>query len=257
MANGTQTEETSLLDQIDAAREEIANAQQAEVDAHAEWEQLQEQVAEAQRKMDEAAALKREALGKMRALVELDDAEPAQPAAAPAAPARQAAPPARPAPARTGNVQPKAAVAPKPPARPAAKPAARPAARTPAPPARPAAPKPAPAAKPAPDGRMYGQETSLRKEIWGVLDRDPSTYKQYIADYPDDAVGLKVSELRTIIEKEAKWQSSSTNISPQIQQHLYAFRDAGKVDRDDTQKRYYIVEGATFEDAPAEQPAAQ
>lgn len=265
MANGTQTEEVSLLDQIDAAREDIAAATQAEVDAQSEYDQLQEQVAEAQRKMEEATALKREAFSKMRSLVEMDDAAEleAEPAAAAPAPARAAAAPARPAaaPARTGNVQPKAAVAAKPPARPAAKPAARVVARTPAAPARPAAtaaPKPAPAAaKPAPDGRLYGQETSLRKEIWNVLDRDPETYKQHIADYPEGAVGLKVSEIRVIIEKEGKWQSSSTNISPQIQQHLYGFRDAGKVDRDDANKRYYIVEGAKFDDAaqPAEQPA--
>lgn len=164
---------------------------------------------------------------------------------------------ASPRPARPGT----AAVRPAPtPKRPAVASVVRPAA------AKPAA-KPIPARKPAaaapverkakvePHERNYGQETSLRKEIWSVLDRDPASYKQYLPDYPDEAVGLKVSEVKEIIEREGKWTSKAEDISPQIQGHLHDLKKDGKIHRNDVDRRYFIVEGATLSNTEEPAPA--
>src|SRR5690606_17989057 len=53
----------------------------------------------------------------------------------------------------------------------------------------------------------------LRKLIFEVLDRDPKTYKKYIEDYPSGAVGLKVPEVRTIIEAEGNYKTTSSDIT--------------------------------------------
>jgi hypothetical protein len=103
--------------------------------------------------------------------------------------------------------------------------------------------------KVSPSKRNYGSELSLRKAIWDVLDREPETYKQYLSEYPDDAVGLRVSEMKEIIEKEGKFRSSSKNISPMIQQQVGNFKKEGKIARGDD-RRYFIVDGAEL-DGPA------
>ncbi len=108
------------------------------------------------------------------------------------------------------------------------------------------------AAKPATNGtattgrrgrRIEGNETSLKAAVWEVLDRKPSTYKQYLPDYPTGASGLKVAEIHEIISREGKWKSTAANITTQIQQHVYNLKGEGKVIRNDD-KRYLIVDGA-------------
>lgn len=102
--------------------------------------------------------------------------------------------------------------------------------------------------KVAPSERNYTNEISLKRAIWNVLSADPKTFKKHLENYPfDTAYGMKVSELKEIIEKEQIWTSSSENIAPQIQTQIYALRNEGKVARNDEDRRYYIVEGATFE----------
>ena len=96
-----------------------------------------------------------------------------------------------------------------------------------------------------PDDRNYDNKVSLRECIWNVLDRGPDSWAKSIEDFPADAEGLKVSEVKEIIENEGLWESSSENISPQVQQHLYELKKKDKVARGDD-RRYYIVEGATL-----------
>jgi hypothetical protein len=101
-------------------------------------------------------------------------------------------------------------------------------------------------AKVAPGQRNYDNEMSLPQAIWDVLDRKSNTYKKYIPDYPDGADGLKVSEIKDVIEAEKKWVSSSENISPQIQQVVGKLREDGKLARSED-RRYFIVKGATLD----------
>jgi len=98
-----------------------------------------------------------------------------------------------------------------------------------------------------PADRNYGNEISLKAAIWQVLEMGPEAWEKILPDFPADAEGLKVSEVKEIIEAKKIWESSSENISPQIQQHLYNFKKAKKVARGDD-RRYYIVEGAELED---------
>lgn len=110
----------------------------------------------------------------------------------------------------------------------------------------PAKPKSKPA--PAAGGRMYGQEVSLKKTIWNILSRSNSINRKFCPDIPTTAVGLKIGEINTIIKSEGVWKSSAENITSQIQGHLYKLRDENQViARDEETRRYYAIEGATFE----------
>lgn len=157
--------------------------------------------------------------------------------------------------------------------RPVARPAARssgPVRKTPAAPATPPQPKHGPrpsspalakktsgtAAKPAPakgggTTRNYDNDTSLPETIWEVLDREPQEYLTVIPEYPDaTAVGLKVSEIKDVIEAEKKWVSSSPNISPMIQSAVGDLRYEGKLARNEDDRRYYIIDGAELYGPP-------
>lgn len=242
MATATQTE-VDLMEQARQLQEEAAT----DLDEYRQMlAQANEKLAERNDKLRQAGELLTQA-AEQEPFEAPMNGTPAKPAAKRPA-TGSAVRPATPTPKRPANAP---AVRPVP-----AKPAA--AARTV--PAKPAAPRsPAPAAKrpaaPAaaerkakvePHERNYGQDTSLRKEIWAVLDREPSSYKQYLPDYPDGAVGLKISELKEIIEQEGKWTSKAENISPQIQGHLHDLKKDGKIHRNEEDRRYFIVEGATL-----------
>lgn len=97
--------------------------------------------------------------------------------------------------------------------------------------------------------RNYGNSKTLRETCWEILERDPSTYSEYIPDYPENATGLKISELKTIIEEEGEWVSSSSDIGIQIQNALYNLKNKeGKLHRNDEDRRYYIIEGKNLND---------
>lgn len=99
--------------------------------------------------------------------------------------------------------------------------------------------------KVAPNQRNYSNEISLKEAIWDVLDRSPKEWQKSIPDFPSDAEGLKISEIKELIEKEGKWVSSASDISPQLQSHIYNLKNAGKVTRGEG-GRYYINEGASL-----------
>lgn len=103
--------------------------------------------------------------------------------------------------------------------------------------------------KVAPNQRNYTNEMSLRQAIWNVLDRSPEDWDKVVADLPENAEGLQISEIKEVIEKEKKWVSASENISPQLQSQLYGLKKDGKIARGDD-SRYYIVQGATLDKAP-------
>lgn len=105
-------------------------------------------------------------------------------------------------------------------------------------------------AKVAPDQRNYQNEIKLPAAVWDALDRDPTKYKGLVDGYPEGAVGLKVSEIKEVIEHEKKWVSSSDNPSPQIQQVVGNLRHEGKLARNDEDKRYFIVDGADLDGPP-------
>jgi len=90
--------------------------------------------------------------------------------------------------------------------------------------------------------RQYGQATSCRKEVWRIVEssKDKAWVRKFITDYPDDAVGLKVPEIRIIMELEERWKSSSDKISAQIQNQVYYFIDKGKMKKNKSDKRCYI-----------------
>lgn len=113
---------------------------------------------------------------------------------------------------------------------------------------------PAPAAKKGPakktktgkSGRINGQNTTLRKEIWDITGRSASAHRQYFPEYPAGASGLKAAEIEIVINKEGKWKSSSEDIYGQIQTCLGILKKDGKIKRDPEDRRYTHVAGATL-----------
>lgn len=95
-----------------------------------------------------------------------------------------------------------------------------------------------------PNERNYDNKISLREAIWQVLDQGPDEWAKHIPDLPEDAEGLKVSEIREIIDMTKIWESSSDNISNQVQQHLFKLSKVEKKIARGKDRRYYIVEGA-------------
>jgi hypothetical protein len=71
--------------------------------------------------------------------------------------------------------------------------------------------------------------------------------KKHLPEYPAGAKGLKVSELKEIIEKSESWTTSSENIAGQIQNALYFLREAKKIDRNDEDRRYFIIKDAEYD----------
>lgn len=97
--------------------------------------------------------------------------------------------------------------------------------------------------------RHYDNPKSLRETCWEILDRDPSSYRKILSEYPEGAKGLKVTELKEIIETEGVWTSSSADIGAQIQNTLHNLRNKeGKLHRNDEDRRYTIVSGKQLND---------
>lgn len=94
--------------------------------------------------------------------------------------------------------------------------------------------------------RNYDNPMSLTETIWEILDREPANLKKHIPSYDvNNPDGLKVAEVRDIIESEGTYKSSSSNISPMIQQQFQILRHEGKIARSNSEsRRNYIVEGA-------------
>jgi hypothetical protein len=154
-----------------------------------------------------------------------------------------------PTPKNAAGPTPKHAAGPTP--RKAGGPAPKHAAAAPAPKTKPtAAEKPKAKTKGGNTGRMYGQGITMPEAVWDAIDRDPATYKTILPEYPEGASGLKVSEIRDVIEKEGKRQSSAENISPMIQQIVGDLRYEGKLGRDEDTKRYWAVAGAELYGPP-------
>lgn len=87
---------------------------------------------------------------------------------------------------------------------------------------------------------------SLKRYTFELLGRPASSIKKMIAGYPEEGKGLKVSEIKEIIENEGKW-STKSDIGPQIHNALFALRNANKVKRNEEDRRYYLVEGAEYD----------
>ncbi len=90
-------------------------------------------------------------------------------------------------------------------------------------------------------------DVSLKRAIWDVLERDSAANKRFIPDYPADAKGLKVAEIKEVIEKEGKWTTKSKSFAAQIQNAVYRLCDEKKAKRNDEDRRYYIVKGAQYD----------
>lgn len=86
----------------------------------------------------------------------------------------------------------------------------------------------------------------LKRVIWDILSRQPSSWRNDIPDLPPKVTGLKVDEIRMIIEKEGTWSSTSATAGQQVQHNLYALKNDGKVFRSDD-RRYSIVDGAEYD----------
>ena len=97
--------------------------------------------------------------------------------------------------------------------------------------------------KVAPTERNYDNELTLPKAIWDALDRESWPT---LSDIPADAGGLRAGELKTLLDQEGKWKSSSADPGNQISGQLGKFKKAGKIALGDG-RRYYIVAGAELE----------
>ena len=95
--------------------------------------------------------------------------------------------------------------------------------------------------------KRVDNEISLKKHCWDLLDKNDSFYKKFFPEYPTDAYGLKSSELKTIIEKLGEWKSAASNVGAQIANALHSLKEAGKIHRNEEDRRYYIIEGAEYD----------
>lgn len=101
-------------------------------------------------------------------------------------------------------------------------------------------------AKRGPKGNP-NNKMSCRGACWHAVDRDPKEFKKIFPDYPPGAVGLKVSEVREIIESEKLW-SSDGDAGAMIQQALYSLKEKeGKMGRNEDDRRYFIIKNATLD----------
>lgn len=87
---------------------------------------------------------------------------------------------------------------------------------------------------------------SLKRYTFDLLGRPAASIKKVISGYPESGKGLKVSEIKEIIENEGKW-STDSEIGPQIHNALFALRNAKKVERNEEDRRYHLVEGAEYD----------
>jgi hypothetical protein len=72
------------------------------------------------------------------------------------------------------------------------------------------------------DNRLKGgNQMSLRRAIWHVLDRNPKKWEELLPELPKKAEGLNVAEIREIIEKEKLWTGENIAL-PTLLSRLYA-----------------------------------
>lgn len=86
----------------------------------------------------------------------------------------------------------------------------------------------------------HGNATSLKDTIFEVLSRTSAQHKKSLPEYPANETGLKVPEIKEIIEKEKSWVSSSKQIGTLVQQALYKLVEEGKAERAEN-RRYSLV----------------
>jgi hypothetical protein len=89
-------------------------------------------------------------------------------------------------------------------------------------------------------GRPSANALSLKDTIFEVLSRNPAQYKKILPEYPANETGLKVPEIKDIIEKEKSWVSSSKQLGTLVQQALYKLVEEGKAERAEN-RRYSLV----------------
>jgi hypothetical protein len=114
------------------------------------------------------------------------------------------------------------------------------------------APKPSPQPAHPPAATKNGSQATMTapQAVWDALDREPVTYTAVVEGYPDDDLGLKTSEVKEVLEFEKKWSPTGANASPEIQEVIYEFRHEGKLGRNETTKRYFIIAGAELTGPP-------
>jgi len=95
--------------------------------------------------------------------------------------------------------------------------------------------------------KEHDNSPSLKRVVWDMLGKGSFYMKKHLPEYPAGAKGLKVSELKEIIEKSESWTTSSENIAGQIQNALYFLREAKKIDRNDEDRRYFIIKDAEYD----------
>ena len=95
--------------------------------------------------------------------------------------------------------------------------------------------------------KEHDNSPSLKRVVWDMLGKGSFYMKKHLPEYPAGARGLKVSELKEIIEKSESWTTSSENIAGQIQNALYFLREAKKIDRNDEDRRYFIIKDAEYD----------
>ena len=93
------------------------------------------------------------------------------------------------------------------------------------------------------DAQKPANDSPLREVVWNVTSAHQKNWAKHNPERPENAVGYKVSELVAIIKGENLWESSSDEISQQVQNQIYRLKDEGKMVRGED-KRYSIAKGA-------------
>lgn len=106
--------------------------------------------------------------------------------------------------------------------------------------------QPAKGAKSADRRSRSTNERPLRAVIWDVFGMKPAAIRTILPDFPANANGLKVAEVKDVIESEKLWSSETDSLGQQVQQHVHKLKNLGKLQRGDD-RRYTRVAGQTLE----------
>ena len=80
---------------------------------------------------------------------------------------------------------------------------------------------------------------SLKDAIVKILQMSKMEMKKIVTNLDDKEVGLRVDEIRSIIDSTQIWKTKTGNVNSMIQVELYKLLKSGQVSR--TENRRYFV----------------
>ncbi len=97
--------------------------------------------------------------------------------------------------------------------------------------------------------RNFSNEKSIGRVVFDVVSRRAAYYKNILPDLPSNAVGLKISEIKEIIEGQKLYKSNSKNFSSMVQGALHKLTNEQKLlirGEGEQNGRYTAVDGAKW-----------